>query len=564
MAEVKQDQKLITFLTSRQKKLVNDKSSFNDRLQDVADLVCPQREDIRGNLVKGESKGTKIYDGTAVSAAVMATNGIHGYHVSPAFPWFRYTTNRQHANKIKEVKEWLGEIENNMYMALNRSNFYAEMWPYIYDGFTIGTSSIYAEEDIAEDRIVLETIHPGEIFIAENKYGDVDVHHRKRNVSARKLVQMFGKEALPSKIQALVDTQPFTEFELIHAVFPREEFDDRMKNVKNKRFASIWYLSDGNHIVRESGFGEFPFSAWRYMKTGKEVYGVSPAHLAMADIKGINLITKTIYGAAQLSIDPAYNVPSYLMDSVDLRPRGLNPIRGNDVISPVNTGANYPIGVDTKKDLQVQIKERFHVDTFLLLTQSVGQGQRTAYEVSEMMAEKAAVLGAELGPFNIQIGNVLERIYEIEDNAGRMPDPPDILLEMLDEDPHLRFDPVYQGPLAQAQKEKFSKAPIRRFFQDLVPLVELDREHGKGEVLDNFNIDAAARIMGDESNLPAEITNSVVEVKKTRDGRALAQQQLEQEEQVKEQLDGAKTLSEVDKNLNNKLSNQLGDQIAQA
>jgi len=139
---------LAKMVSSRQQKLESDRATHTSLWQDVADYVCPYRDDIRGNLVAGEAKGRKVFDGTAVSAAVLAADGIHGYHVSPAFPWFQYTMNRKSANKIPEVKLWLQETEFNMYTALNRSNFYAEMWSFIYDGFTIATASMSAEEDL--------------------------------------------------------------------------------------------------------------------------------------------------------------------------------------------------------------------------------------------------------------------------------------------------------------------------------------------------------------------------------------------------------------------------------
>jgi len=180
------------FVNNRQSALEKDKQPWEALLQDVADYVNPVREDIKGNIQSGSKQGIKIYDGTAVSAAVLATDGIHGYHVSPAFQWFKYVMNRLNLNNLPAVKEWLEEIEYNMYMVLNRSNFYSEMWPYIFDGETMGTAAIIAEEDIGDGRIIFEAVHFGEIYISENKYGEADVLHRKRKITARQMVQMFG------------------------------------------------------------------------------------------------------------------------------------------------------------------------------------------------------------------------------------------------------------------------------------------------------------------------------------------------------------------------------------
>lgn len=553
MAERHRDEKLIKLITGRQSRLETDKTVTNDRMQEAADFVAPYREDILGNLQRGERKGRRIYDGTAVGAAVLATDGIHGYHVSPAFPWFRYSMNRKQVNKIPEVMMWLQEIEFNMYQALARSNFYSEMWSYIHDGLTIGTSDIYPEEDIVEDKIVFETVHPGEFYIEENQYGEVDILHRKRKWSARKLVQKFGLDNLPDSIKQAYETQPFTEFDLIHAIFPREEYDSRLKDARNKRYASCWLLPGEHWIAKVSGFDRFPHNVWRYMKTGKEVYGISPATLAMADIMGVNLMSKTLLGAAQAAVDPAYNVPAYLQGKVQLRPRGFNYMeKQGDAITPINTGMNYPVGIDREQAKQQAIKERFHVDTFLMLASLEGRGQRTAYEVSQMMSEKAAVLGAELGPLNTQIDNILDKVYDIEVAAGRMPAPPDILLEMADRDQMLRFDPVYIGPLAQAQREQFAKNPIRNFMMDIEPIATL-----KPETLDNFDFDKLALSVAEINNLNGEAIVPEEVRDKTRQGRMMAMQQENMMADVAAGADTIKTVSEADANLGGQLSQAM-------
>ena len=559
---VEQNEKLKKLVTSRQSKLESDKTPFNTRMQEVADYVSPHRDDIYGNLQPGAVKGAKIFDGTAVGAAVLATDGIHGYHVSPAFAWFKYIMNRKQVNEVPEVRSWLDEIEFNMYMALNRSNFYNEMWSYIYDGFTLGTAAIYAEEDIAKERIVFEAVHPGEIYIAENRFGEIDVLHRKRKLSAKKMVEMFGREAVPEPVRQAYENNPFQDFEVIHAVFPREEYDTRKLGPKNKPYASVWMMPAGNHLLAEKGFSKFPYHCWRYLRNGKDPYGLSPAHLAMADIKGLNLMSKTLLGAGQLAVDPAYNVPSYLLGKVRLKPRGINYMENpSDRITPVNTGEKFPIGKDREEAKQVAIRERFHVDTFLMLSQMQG-GQKTAYEVSELMAEKAAVLGAELGSFNTELDAVLDDVYEIETSAAvsRMPMIPEILQDMAAADKSLRFDPMYMGPLAQAQRERFAKDGIRKFFVELRGLVDIQlAAGGAADVLDNFDLDEAARSLADTNRVPSKIIKPKEAVAMARQGRMQAMQAASQKEDAMGALQGLKTMSEADRNTGGKISGALSD-----
>jgi hypothetical protein len=319
-----------------------------------------------------------------------------------------------------------------------------------------------------------------------------------------------------------------------------------MKDAANKKYASIWLLLAGNHVCRISGFDRFPYAVWRYMRSGKEPYAITPAMLAMADIKGVNLIDKCDLGARQMMLDPPLNVPDYLEGKVQWKPRGLNYVKNfRDKIMPANTGSNF-IATDNVMDRkQAAIKERFHVDTFLMLANLEGRGQRTAYEVSELMAEKAAVLGAELGPLNTELDHILDCVYDIEVKAGRMSNPPDILLEMAANDPALRFDPVYMGPLAQAQKEKFSKEGIRKFFIDITPLVQ-----AQPEVLDNYDLDEASRVLAEIDGVPQEIIVEKEKVDKKRQGRLKAMQQQNMLENAQGMAEGLKTASEAGKNIN--------------
>lgn len=543
--KTKQDEALVKLVMGRQSKLEDEKGPFIENwMQPAADYVAPHRDDLIGSRTKGQKKGTKIYDGTAQGAAVLAADGIHGYHVSPAFPWFKYAMNRKQVNKIPEVRAWLQEIEFNMYMVRARSNFYSEIWSFIYDGLTIGTPALYGEEDIAGGKWVFESVHPGEIYISENSAGEIDVLHRKRKMNARQLVKKFGLAGMPQPVKQAYENNPFLDYDVLHAVFPREERDDRRLDAKSKRFASVWILKAGNYLLRESGFEHFPYQTWRYMRTGKEPYAITPAMLAMADIKGVNLLDKTMLGAAQMALDPPLNVPAHLEGKVEWRPRGQNVMdETGQEVKPALSGANFsPTDVMVERK-QRAIKERFHVDTFLMLASLEGRGQRTAYEVSELMAEKAAVLGAELGPLNTELDRNDEYIYDVEARAGRMPPPPDILLELAAKDPALRFDPVYMGPLAQAQRERFSKQGLKTFYSPGSPAMVMVQL--KPELLDNHDLDEAWRTLSEIDNLPEEIVVPPDKVAELRKARVEQQERIAQAEALSQGAQTIKTGAEA-------------------
>lgn len=530
---------LVKFVTGRQSQLESKRTVWEQEWQEIADNVIPIREDIRGTLQSGQRQGTKIYDGTPVSAAILATDGIHGYHVSPAFTWFKYAMARRGLDKLHEIREWLQDgVEFAVYTALNRSNFYDEAWSWIYDGLTLGTAPLYAEEDIGEGKIVFESVHPGEIYIAENKYGEIDVEHRKRKLTARKMIQKFGEKNVPEAIRQSYKKNPFTEHEVLHAVFPREDWDERKKGAKFKKYASVWIM--GQDLLGESGYDVFPYATWRYQKSGKEPYGRSPATMALAKIKGAHIKEKSLIGLAQLHLDPPLNVPVEMRGKVQYKPRGRNYLDDmSRAISPIETGkAAFPIGIEMLERDDKIIRDFFHVDFFLMLAQLEGRGNRTAYEVSKLQEEKAAVLGAELAPLNKQLDAVLDFVFYIESKAGRIPPPPDILMELAGE----RFDPVYMGPLAQAQRRLFGTQGIRSGLEALGPLASV-----KPEVLDLIDTDETAKIMLESSGFPQSAMLTPEKVKALRDARAQAIAAENQKEDALALTEGVKKMAAADK-----------------
>ncbi len=547
-------------ITGRQKKLESLRSPMLDVWTNVGEYVNiglgDMTNDTNQTIQTSSNLGKKSFNGTAAAAAVLATDGIHGYHVSPAFPWFSYMMSRNVLNKVPEIKEWLQAEEQEVYSTLNDSNFYAEMWPFIFNGFTVGTSAIYGEYDYDKGQVVFECIHPRESYIAENRYGIVDVFHRKYRLSARKLAQKFGKDNLPPAIKTAYKNDPFQDFEIIHAVFPREEYDDRKKDAKNKKFASVWYATSTGTILNESGYDEFPYKVWRYMRFSNIAYGLSPAILSMCDIKGLQVISKTMLGAAQMFVDPPLNVPADLVGKVQWKPRGINLYGEKDMfVRPAQLGSTFPIGVDRETKLEDSLNQRFHVDTFLMLAQLEGRGTRTAYEVSEMMGEKAAILGAELAPLNVQMDSILELVYSMKaalepQNEGSITERPDVLYELAVEGDS--FSPVYMGPLAQAQRRLYKTQGMRGALEAVAPVLQLFPNSARV-----VNGDETVRAILESYSFPQKAINDEKTVEDAKQAEEQAMQEAQNKQDMLDMAGGAKDVAVADKNMDGKLSEML-------
>lgn len=549
------DDKLAKNLLATLKYLKDIRSRYEQTWQDVADHVVPIREDIKVEKKEGQRLGTKIYDGTPLNALQLFADGLHGYLISPATLWFRltldiplalprgavstgptrpYISDYSTLEEIPEVRAWLQETGIAMYRAYQRSNFYSAMSPYFEDGGSIGTATIYSEENISSGRIVFTTLHPGQVYVAENQYGEVDTVFRTDKIEAKKLAERFGREKLSDDIKQALQNEPYKKFPFLHAMYPRTKRNPDKEDGSNKPIASVWVDIQEQQVVRQSGYNQNPCNVWRYRKSSHETYGRSPAMYALADILTLNKIGKTLLGAGEISARPAWNVPAEMEGKVRIRPHGMN-YYGDDhnrIIRPVQSNINYPISKDREDRRVAIIEKHFHVDFFLMLARA--PRQMTATEIVERQGEKAALLGTAIGRLNREcLDPGMDRVFQIEHSAGRLPEIPAILADFGGVD--IGVD--YLGPLAQAQKRLFRTRGITHGLTALQPLAEIFPQ-----VLDIVDPDEAAREVLDAYGFPQKATKTKEEVEALRKERAaLEQQQAEQAQlaQGSEALQGA-------------------------
>ena len=500
-------------IMSRFSQLEQIRADYEPLWSDITDLVAPRRSDLTGLQTPGKKQGLKIYDGTPRTACQQHADGLFGYLCSPTTNWFLWKIAKKEIAKLPEIKKYLQDGAEQMYYAFNRSNFYAVTPEYFFDGCSIGTATMYAEEDSASGRIVFIPRHPREIYISANQFGDVDVLFRKFKLTARNAVAKF-KTGLSAKIISAATKNTESEFDFIHAVFPNTDRQLGKLNSKNMVFSSIYIEFGGSKVLSESGYNFFPYSVWRYRINSGEVYGRSPAGDAIVEILGLNQITKTILQASQLAVEPAYNVPKEMRGKVRIQPRGLNYFdEDKRIITPINVPVNLPAGETQQERMKKSIEANFHTDFFTLLSRAAMEGRQLSVpQVVEMQGEKGAMLGAVVGRLNGDFfDGTINRVFNIETAAGRMPDIPDILYEYDD----MIIETEYLGLLAQAQKQQIRLNSITRSMEIIMPLMEIDPN-----IRDRINFDEMVDEILDTTGFPVDAIIPVDQAEKVRVIRA--------------------------------------------
>lgn len=524
------------------------------------------REDMWRDELPAKKQGIRLYDGTPVSALNLFADGLHGALISPAITWFvmRLPRKFRFLEDIPQVRIWLQETQEGLYAAFANSNFYSEMRPYFRDGGSIGTASITCEEDIANSRLIFRTRHPKEGYIALNQFGEVDTYYRVFKLTARQALQKFkDKNLFSSGLRQALDTNgdPYKKFQFLQAVYPRTEFDNKSISNRKKRFASstIEFTSDNRSgsgatqpILKESGFDIFPVMVWRYFVNSPEVYGRSPCMFALTDAETLQTMARSHTRAGEIAADPAYNIPSEMAGRVRIGPHGMNYVGDdfNRIIRPVTQGGNYPISIDREDKKREMIEKHLHVDFFLMLAQA--QRQMTAEEVRERVGEKATVLSAAIGDLTTVLDKIIDYVFIKELEAGRIPQPPDILIETMGGQ---RIDTDYLGPLAQSQKRLFERRGIIEGLETVAPLMEI-----YPEVRDEINPSRTARELLKAENFPEIALNTPEEKKAIKEQRAIELEQAERKTDTERTSEVLKNLSQAKKNAGGDLT-ELAEQI---
>jgi len=505
-------------LLSRYDKLESQRQNWETHWQEVADYMQPRKADVTKTRARGDKRNELIFDSSPIQAVELLAASLHGMLTNPATPWFTLRFKEEDIENEDEAKIWLESATDAMYTAFNRSNFQQEIFELYHDLITFGTAAMFIEED-DDDIIKFSTRHINEVFIAENDKGRIDTIYRRFNISARAAIQKFG-DAVSSDVQGKAKKNPYDEVEILHAVYPRSEFNPNKKDKANMPFESVYMEYKNGNELSVGGFKEFPFVVPRYLKASNEIYGRSPAMTALPDVKMLNEMCKTTIKAAQKQVDPPLLVPDdgFLLP-VRTVPGGLNFYRSGtrDRIEPLNIGANNPLGLNMEEQRRDSIRAVFYVNQLMMQ-----QGpQMTATEVIQRNEEKMRLLGPVLGRLQSELLKpLIDRVFAILLRNNMLPEAPEFLSGR-------DIEIEYVSPLAKAQKSTELQS-IMRAIEILGSLANV------APVFDYVNFDNLVKHLADIVGVPQKILKSQSQVNAERQQAQQQQQEMQQMQQLQQ------------------------------
>ena len=515
------------------------RGTFEQAWEQIAARILPNyvsqfQGQNRGIWTPGVQNTQEMVDATGALALTRFAAAMESMLTPRSSLWHSLLPSDGNLMKDRETRLWFEEVTKLLFRMryAPNANFASQKHEdYMMLGaFGTGNLFIDALQSSYERGLRYRAVHLGQTYFQENHQGIIDRVFRRFSLTARQAVQQFG-EKLPEEIakQASDPKRSTTPHWFIHRVSPREDYDPQRRDGKGMRYQSVYVSLTKKVTVREGGYHSFPYAVSRYVTTPGELYGRSPAMMALPAIKSLNEMKKTMLKQGHRTVDPVLLAhDDGILDTFSMRPGAVNPggvnAEGRPLVHALPTG-NLAAGKDSMEEEKGTINEFFLVTLFQILVETP---QMTATEVIERAREKGALLSPTMGRQQSEsLGPMIERELDVLRELRLLPEMPPALIEARGQ-----YTVQYESPLSRMARAEEASG----FMRTLDYLKEVVQVTQNPDPLDYFNWDVAVPALMDIHGVPPSWRNSVAQVESLRQGRS------EQADQQK-MLDAAPALS---------------------
>lgn len=532
-------------LCKQAKMVQGERSNFESFWQTLHDYFYLEADNITKTYYPGtELSFDYLFDTFSLNSADVLAAGLTNYLTPPTSKWFALRTKDPRRMESKAVANFLQDASAEIYHTFNRSNFYNQITPGYKSSGVYGTMTILEEEDL-QDGVRFYDLPIKQVGLVKDARGRIHEYYIEFKYSTTEAVTRFGIENVGKKIKKTFekgDRGVNKKWPFLLYLGPRYERDETKEDALNMPIKACWINVDDEVIVKESGYLSMPAFTHRFYTQSETPYGFSPAMKTLADVRWLNVMKKTMLRGAMKVSDPPIALPhnSFILP-FNSNPRALNYYKANakftkDSIFPIGNYANVNVNKEMTDDQKQAIKDHMFYDVFLSF-----RGLTKQMNVPEVMARKAeqmTLLGPSVGRFLSDVGGpIIERTFDILARQGRMPDPPDELLE----DP--RYEIEYTSALALAQKNTDLNA-----LQNSLALAA-EMANYNPAVLDKIDFDKALDVTWGITGADVSVLRDEMEVAEIRETRALAAQAEQEKINLMDNVQIAKTGSEAARNV---------------
>lgn len=528
----------IKLINQRFESLKQERSSWEDLWRDIRDYCLPDLGCFSGeDATQGSKRYRKILDAEAIDCADVLAAGLLGGVSSPSRPWLRLTTMDPDLDKNPAVKEWMTKVQDLLLLYFSKAECYNALHQSYLELPVFGTACTIVKPH-PEQLISLQNLTIGEYWLAEDDYGKVDTMYRRLSLTAKQMVQQWGFEAVNNDVRQAFEKDPFTRFNVIHAIEPRIERNPDKRDNKNMPWQSV-YFQEGvqDKVLSESGFRNFPALCPRWMTSGGSVYGRGPGAKALSAQKSLQRLHLRLAELVDYGTRPPILYPSTLKDQLSqFKPGGrvaVNPQEAPIIRSmwEVRTDPQAMLALiqSTRQDIQ----RIFFVNVFQMIAATANQTDRTATEVQALEQEKVMMLGPVLERLHTELLDPLvTNAFGFMVEYNMLPEVPEELYGR-------ELSIEYVSVLAEAQRNASANGIVRTA-QQIGLLAQINPQ-----AVDKLDVDATIDQLADMNGVPPSLIVTGQKVALIRQQRAEQQQAQMQAAQLQQAMTSLKDLGQA-------------------
>lgn len=465
---------------------------------------------------QGDAKRAKILDSTATDSMRMLASAIMSGLTPANSRWFELDVDME----TEEERQWFDAAADTLWTNIHQANFDAEAYEGALDIVGAGWEVLFIDEDRRRGGLTFQQWPISSCYLASTRAdGRVDTIYREHCMPAAAAIAEFGELAVSKQVRDLAKAKPDEEVQFIHAIYPRENARDGARMARNLPFASVVVESKSKHVVRESGFHEFPCVAPRWLRIPNTSYGVGPVYDALADIRMLNELKGMELSSADVAISGMWIAEDDGVLSprtIKIGPRKVIVANSVDSMKALQTGSDFKLAEFLVEGLQASIRKVLMSDQL----QPRDGPAMTATEVHVRVQLIRQLLGPIYGRLQAEyLQPLVERCFALAYRAGALGQAPQSLAGK-------EFSVKYVSPMARAQRLEDVTA-IERLYANIGAVAQAKQDPSVFDLVDdNEAIEKTAEGLG----VPAGVLRMPEQVQAIREQRA--QQQAEQQKQA--------------------------------
>lgn len=480
-----------------------------------------------GSSVKNqrESERADLYDSTASDSVQVLTSMIMN-GVTPANAiWFKAQPDGiDDLSVLTDGERWLEDVAQFMWRNIHAANFDSESFETVTDIVTAGWGVLYTDIDReAGGGYVFESWHIGNCFIGSTRAdGRIDTIYREHEMTVETMINTYGEKECHFSVVEKAKSSPDEKVKLLHVIQPRKLKGAGQIN-KAMPFASYHIDINNNHIMKESGYHEFPCSVPRLRRLPNSVYGNGQMSIALPDAKTANELMMNTVRSADLQLGGMWIAEDDGVlnpHTARIGPRKVIIANSVDSMKRLDDGTNFQIADYLLTNIQGGIRKKLMADQL----PNIGTQQMTATEIHTRVELIRQMLGPMYGRLQTEyLQSILDRCFGLALRAGALGNPPEEL-----QGRNLSFK--FVSPMARSQRMEEVTA-TEQYIMSLSQFAQVDQT-----ILDNVDFDAVAVFVGNGRGVPQSIMRTADEVKELRDMRQKAQEEQAQQQQQQQMM----------------------------